>query len=132
MGTAKKEWTEGRRRSFITSTLRGGYRRWPPKYECLKAAHAGKKINEKSGRMSAHYTCAKCKEDFATSFVQVDHIKPIVDPKIGFTTWDDFIDNLMCPIENLQVLCKTCHSIKTKKENEERKKYANSKKDTKD
>jgi len=26
------EWTEGRYRSFITSTLRGGMRRWPPKW----------------------------------------------------------------------------------------------------
>jgi len=133
MATAKKkEWTEGRRRAFITSVLRGGYRRWPPKYECLKASFTGKKINPASKRMSAHYKCKKCKGDFPTSQVQVDHIKPIVDPKIGFTNFEDFAQNLFCPIENLQVLCKECHNKKTSKENEARKKYDNSKKNNKD
>jgi hypothetical protein len=52
---ANKEWTEGRLKSFITSTLRGGFRRYPPKYESLKEAQVGKKINDKSQRLAMHY-----------------------------------------------------------------------------
>lgn len=124
-------WTEGRLKSFITSALRGAFRRYPNKYECLKSAFVCKKINVKTNRMSAHYKCAKCLEDFPTSEVQVDHVLPIVDPKKGFISWDEFIKNLFCPIENLQVLCKPCHSVKTKKENNKRKSNVNSKQNNK-
>jgi 5-methylcytosine-specific restriction endonuclease McrA len=124
-------WSEGRLKSFITSALRGAFRRYPNKYECLKSAFVGKKINVKTNRMSAHYKCAQCLEDFPTSEVQVDHVLPIVDPKKGFISWDEFIKNLFCPIENLQVLCKPCHSIKTKKENNKRKSNVNSKQNNK-
>lgn len=46
----------------------------------------------------------------------VDHIVPIVDPDIGFTTWDDVIERMFCNSDNLQLLCRECH--KTKSENE--------------
>lgn len=126
-----KEWTEGRLKSFITSCLRGGFRRYPPKYECLKSSFVGKKINIKTNRLSAHYLCASCNKEFPTSEVQVDHILPIVDPKKGFISWDEFIARLFCPTDNLQTLCKECHSIKTKEENNKRKKNDSSKKNNK-
>ncbi len=111
-------WTEARFRSFITSTLRAGSRRWPPKYETLANAKTEKKVNEKTGRVAQHYKCKKCKADFPAKDVQVDHIKPVVDPKEGFTTWDSFIENLFCEKKNLQVLCSACHSKKSKLEKE--------------
>lgn len=113
---ATLEWTEGRIRSFVTSTLRGGLRRWPPKYICLNEAKVGKLINEKSGRLAEHYRCASCKGLFPAKNVQVDHIAPVVDPTLGFISWDVFIERLYCPKENLQVLCLECHSTKTKQE----------------
>lgn len=114
-------WTESRYRSFITSILRSGSRRWPPKYQCLNEAKTDKKINPKSGRLAQHYQCAKCEEDFPAKEVQVDHIKPVVDPKKGFISWDVFIERLYCERKNFQVLCKICHSKKTKKETSDRK-----------
>src|SRR5690242_16434822 len=114
------EWTDGRVKSFITSVLRGGYRRWPPKYECLKNAFVGKQTNKKTNRPSAHYLCASCKGEFPTSDVNVDHIDPVVGEE-GFISWDKFITNLYCPIENLQVLCTDCHDKKTQSENTTRK-----------
>jgi len=113
---ANKEWTEGRLKSFITSTLRGGFRRYPPKYESLKEAQVGKKINTKSQRLAMHYECGKCKGHFPAKAVQVDHILPVVCPKKGFESWDIFIARLFCSSDNLQVLCKGCHDIKTKDE----------------
>ncbi|UOF80621.1 hnh endonuclease [Caudoviricetes sp.] len=114
------KWTEGRIRSFITSTLRGGLRRWPPKWECLKEAKTGKRINEKSGRLAEHYLCASCKKEYTSKDIQVDHIDPVVCIDKGFISWDVFIKRLYCPKENLQVLCKNCHKEKTTKERKKR------------
>ena len=113
------EWTEGRRKSFITSVLRSGYRRWPPKYETLKDAQTGKKENAKTKRIAMHYKCNSCEKDFPAKEVQVDHIEPVVDSK-GFSSWDTFIERLFCEKENLQVLCKECHLTKTQLEKKER------------
>lgn len=87
-------------------------RRWPPKYECVKLAEVGVKINKASGRKAKHFKCAKCKKDWPRTKIQVDHKDPIG----SCATWDEFVERLFCEVENLQVLCKTCHSIKTKKE----------------
>jgi len=117
-------WTEGRVRSFITSTLRAGSRRWPPKYTTLNNAKTEKKVNEKTGRIAQHYKCNKCKNEFTSKDVEVDHIKPVIDPKKGFQSWDKYIERLFCDETNLQVLCKTCHKIKTDKEKAIAKKHA--------
>lgn len=116
------EWTDGRVKGFITSVLRGGYRRWPPKYETLKEAQVGKKVNERTKRTAMHYKCKKCSGEFPATGVQVDHIKPIVEPTKGFESWDKFIERLYCSKDNLQVLCKSCHNKKTLKETKQRSK----------
>ena len=116
------EWTEARFKSFVTSALRAASRRWPPKYKALKEAFVGRQVNAKTGKLAMHYTCAECKKLFVATDVQVDHIKPVVDPKKGFVSWDSFIDRMFCEIENLQVMCKPCHKIKTDQEKLERKK----------
>jgi len=112
------EWTEGRYRSFITSTLRGGMRRWPPKWKALKKAELGRKTNKKTGKLAMHYLCGMCNEEHTAKDVQVDHIQPVVDPATGFVSWDLYIDRLFCEKDNLQVLCTKCHKLKTKEENE--------------
>ena len=66
--------------------------------------------------MAKHYRCAKCLGAFPSKDVQVDHIKPIINPSIGFTTWDDVVNNMFCEKNNLQVLCLACHKIKTQAE----------------
>lgn len=117
-------WTPARLKAFIISTLRAGTRRFPPKYECLNAAKTEKKINVKSGRLAQHYKCASCKQEFTSKDVEVDHIKPVIDPKKGFESWDKYIERMFCDATNFQVLCKPCHLIKSKKEKEIAKKYA--------
>lgn len=107
------KWTPARYRTFIVSALRAASRRWPPKYETLQEAYVGQKINPKTKRESKHYKCKACKKIFPGKEVQVDHIEPVVSTTDGFTTWDEFISRLFCEKENLQVLCKPCHDIKT-------------------
>lgn len=109
-------WTEGRYRTFITSALRAGARRWPPKYETLNAAKTEKKINPKTGRIAQHFRCEMCQQEFTQKEMEVDHIRPVIDPVEGFKSWDKFIDRLFCEANNLQAICKGCHKEKTKQE----------------
>ena len=83
-------WTEARYEGFITSALRAAFRRWQPKYECLKQAYVETKINPKSGRLAKHYKCKRCKELFTQTNVQVDHKEPIG----SCSTWDEFVEKL--------------------------------------
>lgn len=115
------DWTPGRLKTFITSTLRGGFRKFPPKYETLKEASVGKKINPKTKRLAEHFVCKSCKKEFPAKEVQVDHLNPVVCPKKGFISWDEYIARLFCDKENLQVLCSSCHDTKTALERSERK-----------
>lgn len=121
------EWTAARFRSFVVSALRTATRRWPPKFKALKAAYIGRKVNKKTNKMAMHYSCAHCSRHFVASDVQVDHIFPVVDPRTGFVDWETYIGRMFCEKENLQVLCKPCHSSKTALEKEERKEYGKTK-----
>ena len=116
------EWTEGRKKSFIVSTLRAGNRRWPPKYNTLNAAKTEKRINVSTGRLAQHYKCAECLEEFPAKVVQVNHKEPVV-PLTGFTTWDDYINRMFCDDSKLEVLCIPCHKKLTLVENNIRKEF---------
>lgn len=111
-------WTAGRLKGFITSVLRAGARRWPPKFETLSDACIGQKINIKTGRVAKHYSCNICKCEFTSKDIEVDHISPVVDPSTGFIDWNTFIDRLYCSKENLQAICLICHKKKSKDERE--------------
>lgn len=115
----KKVWTQARVHSFIVSVLRAGSRRWPAKYETLNEAKTTKKINSKTGRLAQHYKCKACKEEFPAKDVQVDHKRPVVDPKVGFVDWNTFIERLFCEKKNFQVLCTSCHKLKSAKEKQQ-------------
>jgi len=61
------------------------------------------------------YTCASCEEQFKSTEVQVDHIKPAGTLKT-YSDLPKFVETLFCEADNLQVLCKECHDVKTKEE----------------
>ncbi len=114
------EWTESRFNSFIKSMLRKGSMRWKPKSTCKKEARWNEKLPNKKGRMVFHSICASCDAVTPETECAVDHIISVV-PLSGFSTWDEIIERMFCEKEGLQVLCNTCHSVKTKHEREERK-----------
>lgn len=111
------EWTEARYRSFISSALRNA--RWPQKYAAIRKAYIKDGINPATGRMCKLHECCQCHGLFPASGVQSDHIVPVV-PLDGFDCWDAYIERLFCEVDGLQVLCKDCHKVKTKEENDER------------
>jgi hypothetical protein len=82
----------------------------------LEEAKTEKKTNSASGRIAQHYRCKICTGEYPATQVEVDHMVPVVDATLGFTTWDSYIENMFCDKENLQVVCKPCHKIKTKGE----------------
>ena len=108
-------WTQAYFNSFIKNQLRGASRKWAPNNDCLTAARVARGL----------YKCAGCEEIVPNTLkkgrkreknVYVDHILPIIDPAVGFTTWDECVERMFCEVDNLQVLCKTCHDVKTKEE----------------
>lgn len=107
-------WTDAKYWSFIRSALRRAWTKFPNKYRALNAAKLPAKGLRK-GRKVFLYECARCKDEFTTSQVSVDHIKPCG----SLRNIDDlpvFATNLFCEQDNLQVLCKKCHYEKTMEE----------------
>lgn len=109
------QWTEAKYKSFVKNQLRSATRKWPPISQCSKDARVARGM----------YRCACCQEDVPATIkngrkreknIFVDHIQPIVDPHIGWTTWDDVIERMFCEADNLQLLCKKCHDEKTAEE----------------
>ena len=114
------EWTTARYNSFVKGGLRSISQRWPPKYRVLSKASTGARTNPASGRMAKFYRCASCEGEFTAKNVEVNHIIPVV-PVTGFDSWDNVIDRLFCEEDGLEVVCKPCHKLISKKENQERK-----------
>lgn len=116
------QWTSSRFTSFIKSALRAASLKWPPRWQVLKEAFVGIKENTKTKRKAKHYKCAKCKKDFPTSEVEVNH-KVSVVPFEGITSWDIVIERMFCEADGLEVLCKPCHKTVTQQEREQRKAF---------
>lgn len=100
-------------KKFLIPVLRRATYRWQARSEALKDSRKDRN----------QYECASCKELFKNNEVALDHILPVVDPKLGFTNWDDYIDRMFPEKEGFQVLCSSCHDIKTELEDEMRKHF---------
>lgn len=98
-------------RRFLIPHLRRIARMWPPKYQAQKLSRVKRGL----------YRCADCRGLFGPKEIRMDHISPVVDPAMGFTTWDDYISRLFCSREGYQTLCLKDHDEKTKKERKIRK-----------
>ena len=85
--------------AYLKSAIRKIWRWSAARRECLKAK-----------------VCVGCRA--ASKKLFADHIKPVVDPERGFTTWDEYIDRMFNGA--LQPLCKKCHAAKTARERKER------------
>ena len=118
------QWTAARMSSFIRGGLRTLSRKYPQRFEALKRAFIGKRLDTSTGKMSNRYKCAGCSDVFKLPQVEVDHITPVVSVESGFVDWNIYISRMFCDADGLQILCSECHSLKTKNEREQRKKNA--------
>ena len=108
-------WTQARFNSFIKNNLRQAARKWGPIADCKRNARTRR----------GFYRCNICKKEVPAtvklgtkrvSNALVDHTDPIIDPKVGFTTWDSVIKGMFCEEGGLQLACKACHDEKTNQE----------------
>jgi len=99
--------------SFIRSALRQKSRWWKPITQCkMKARRTYKGPNK---RQKFEYQCKECNNWFPDKKINVDHIVPAGTLRCA-NDLPGFVDRLFCEIDNLQVLCSTCHDKKTKLE----------------
>ena len=115
-------WTEAKYKAFIKNALRMASMKWGPIGQCSKEARVSRGM----------YTCASCLETVPSSIkvegqrkkkrnIKVDHIEPVICPIRGFVSWDEVVSRMFVEKEGLQLLCSSCHDIKTKEEREIRK-----------
>jgi len=130
--------TEAAFKALIVSGLRDKSRWWKPKQMCIRKARVSKGM----------YKCAICeqvvhgavwgvyksgkKEGKKRKIVNIlaDHIDPVVDPHVGFQSWDTYIERMFVEEIGYQAACHSCHSGKTKIERDiatQRKRNENSK-----
>jgi 5-methylcytosine-specific restriction endonuclease McrA len=109
------------RNTWVKTRLRSASLIWPARNEAIKAARAER----------GKYKCAECSGLFLRSQIQVDHINPVVDPKTGWTNFDDFINRLFCDVDGLRVLCRICHDSITSVQDAMRTYYTKKRKEQK-
>jgi 5-methylcytosine-specific restriction endonuclease McrA len=109
------KWTEAAFLGFIRSGLRQMSRRWRPLVcDALNAARRKSK-SKKNLRLKWQYNCAHCKGWFSRKNVEVNHIIPCGSMS-KLEDLPGFVARLFCEVDNLEVVCKKCHLIETKKQ----------------
>lgn len=113
-------------KTHIRASLRMAWRRHPNLQIVLKRDRIERPYVKKDGSVSSRprvfYKCVLCEQEFKQPEIQIDH-----DPPVGPTpgsklappdlTWDEFISRMFCRPENLKIVCKPCHSRKSKEDN---------------
>lgn len=113
------------KKARIISQLRLLVREWDPKKEARKKVRV--KVENgyyKNGNKKyiSKYPCNHCGELFKANETDVDHIDPVISVEDGFIDWNTYVDRLFVTVDKLQILCKDCHKVKSKKENADRRK----------
>jgi 5-methylcytosine-specific restriction endonuclease McrA len=117
-------WTEAQYKGFVVRALRAAMRKWRVLYDTKDAAKRGQRTDQATGKKRDMYECAGCARLFKSDEIHVDHIEPVFDPRKRVpaeeTDYTQLVHRMFCEIENLQILCHTCHGIKTENERKQR------------
>ncbi len=102
-------------RTYLRSAARRIWLWHPIRREAIKLARTRK----------GYVGCKKCsvemKENVKPKGYDVDHIIPASETANQIENWHDFLTRLLdVTVEDVQVLCKECHDVKTQKENQTR------------
>ena len=111
---AGETWTKAQYWSFIRSSLRRAFSRYPVKFQVKTAARRA----VKGKRHRWEYQCALCEDWFQDKEVEVDHDPPCGSLK-DYSDLAGFVERMFCEADSLQVVCKKCHKAKTKKDRED-------------
>lgn len=97
---------------WIRNSIRKLSYRWPARYRAKVAARVER----------GKYRCSNCQQIFRDKDVELDHKEPVISVEKGFVDWNEFIDRLFVEQSEYNVLCIPCHTKKSIKENEDRRK----------
>jgi Pyruvate/2-oxoacid:ferredoxin oxidoreductase delta subunit len=103
--------------SFIRSALRQKSRWWAPITQVKLAAR--RPYTGPNKRQKFEYMCKECEAYFPEKDINVDHMIPAGALNNG-ADLEGFVNRLFCEGEHLQVLCETCHNVKTQLERKEK------------
>lgn len=107
---------------FLIPKLRSASYRWKFRSDAIKAARKSRGI----------YECAMCGCEMKNGEFKADHIDPVV-PIEGWDglDWTLYIKRMFVPASGFQIICTSCHDIKTDTEITLRKMYREKKKQAK-
>lgn len=113
----------------IKGALRTAFRRSELRQEVLRSAivfHS----DPSRPKVKTWCKCHECGKPEAKSYMQVDHIKPVVplNKRAEDMTVQELADGVYCARGNLQVLCKECHYAKSGAERKIRAQYRKARK----
>lgn len=103
--------TESAYLAWIRSALRSKSLKWPPRGEALKLSRRSYKGPNKLQKWE--HECALCSHWFKGKEVVVDHFPVAAGSILSVDDIGPFANNLYCEVDNLRVLCKTCHDCHT-------------------
>lgn len=111
-------------RGLIKGALRRVFSRSDLRREAVQKSVVADFVDPSRPRVKRWSRCPRCRLMIPTYQMEVDHKNPIVpvDKSFDEMVFDEVVDNLWCPVDNLTALCGECHDKKTKLENAERRK----------
>jgi hypothetical protein len=103
------------KKAFVIATLRKASYRWPTRNAAIRRAKVKVQVGfYKNGKPKTKLMsfCEKC--GLITEETVKDHQPPVIDPKKGFTGWNDYVERMFPDTEwGYQILCKPCDKLKT-------------------
>lgn len=115
---------DNKERNLIKSALRRVFSRSNLRREALERQSV-EYTDPKRPRVTKWGWCAECGEFTPNYLLEVDHVNPVIklDETLEDLNWDELVDRIWCDIGNLRAVDKTCHKIKSKQENKERREF---------
>lgn len=107
---ARQAWRRAFSRSPVVVEMMKENRRKVPRYNKDGSRH---KIDANEHLCNV---CGEWKRSVKGSKVVIDHIQPVVDPKVGFVDFNTYFKRMWCDKSNLQKICGECHRKKTNEE----------------
>ena len=96
--------------AWLKNVIRRASYRWPPRYEAKTLARIRRGV----------YRCGICQGEVPASELEMDHIEPVIDPKKGWVSLEDYGMKMIPDAEGFQAVHKTCHLAKSIEENSQR------------
>lgn len=108
--------TESQYLSWVRSSLRSRWLRWPPRAKCIEMARRPYKGPNKLQKYEVQ--CAICKGWFKQKEIEVDHWPHDAGSILSVDDIGPFVGRLYCETDNLRAVCKPCHKIHTYSQSE--------------